>query len=585
MTARLRTALVAFAATAIVAAVYWPVHDAALVWDDRFYLYDRAWLREGNQWLAIALHGFADWTNYFRPLGIALFTAEVRLFDTAAAPMHFVSLALHLANTLLVGMLGARMLGDVPRAPVFRAAAMLVYGLHPALVEPVAWISSQFDLLTALFTLLGMLANLSIANRWARAVAVAICFFCAACAKEAAAAFVPILFVVDWMRSDIDATGTRARLRRLAELQWPVYAASSAAGVAYLAFRHAGLGYLVSGAAASAPSFVVWFQTMCYTYLAYAKLLVWPMAGLAPMHLVATERFAAFDAESCAIDAAALVLAAATVFLFGRRKALGGLLAGFSAGLLPVLHILPIGFDESVFHERYATTAIAIACAFLPLASAAALRTRRSAGYAAFGAACWIALSIVNIRVTLPLWADEVRLWTWALQRNPGAVLAEDALLSTYVERNDIAHARPLADALLHDGLSCVKCMLNVAFLAILTRDKDRAAQALNAAGRSMPSAPPRTLVMGFLLASGNLAELNGRPDEAAQAYAAAIARDPQSPEARMNLALLQARRGDLEEARRNEAIALSLSTPDAAARRQAEFEAALAEPKTPPPE
>src|SRR5487761_2750661 len=104
-TNRVWLAAAVLAATAI---AYWPIHAAGLVWDDKFYLHDRAWLRQGRDWLQIVFHGFPDWGAYFRPLGVALFTAEIRLFDTAPMPMHMTSLVLHLLNTLLVGLVARK---------------------------------------------------------------------------------------------------------------------------------------------------------------------------------------------------------------------------------------------------------------------------------------------------------------------------------------------------------------------------------------------------------------------------------------------------------------------------------------------
>jgi len=106
---RLIRAAASLAILAIVVVVYWPVSHARFVWDDNTCFHDSAWLREGSNWVNYALRGFCDWTNYFRPLVVALFVAEVRSFDVSPGPMHLVSLALHLANTLVVGLLAFRL--------------------------------------------------------------------------------------------------------------------------------------------------------------------------------------------------------------------------------------------------------------------------------------------------------------------------------------------------------------------------------------------------------------------------------------------------------------------------------------------
>ena len=587
-TNRVWLAAAVLAATAI---AYWPIHAAGLVWDDKFYLHDRAWLRQGRDWLQIVFHGFPDWGAYFRPLGVALFTAEIRLFDTAPMPMHMTSLVLHLLNTLLVGLVARKFFAPPThdaRSKLLVCAAMLLYGLHPALIEPVAWISSQFDLLVTLFTLLGILANLVLSSAIARGAAVAACFFLAACSKESAVSFPLLILIVDWLHPiEVSAPSStwklaRDRLRR----QWFVYLAIFIAGVAYLSFRHAGLGSLIGSNGRAASFSGLQLAPICDAYLAYWKLLIWPMAGLGPLHLMPQGQPMEFAWTSWAAMLTATCLALASLWLLYKRKPLGGLMAGFTAALLPALHIVPIHFDDNLYQERYATTAIAIVCIFLPLVAAEAIRQYKPRPSVIrnflLGGIVWLVLAAVNVRTTLPLWANEVRLWRWALAQNPTSIVAKDSLLSTYIEQDDIADARPLADALMHDGRTCARCMLDVAFLALMRKDADRASTALMQAKLAMGKSLPRhALAMGYTLASGNLDELRQRPADAEKAYRTAIAMDPLSPEAYMNLALLLAREGELEQARKMEKIALSLSAADARATRRKEFDRVLTPSKT----
>jgi hypothetical protein len=570
---------------AIVVAVYWPVHAAGLVWDDRFYLHDRAWLRQGNRWMQIILHGFPDWGGvYFRPLGVALFTAEVRLFDTAPLAMHMTSLGLHLSNTLLVGTIARKWLAawkPTANPAHFACLGMLLYGLHPAIIEPVAWISSQFDLLVTLFTLLGILANLALSNVLARSLVVAACFFLAACSKESAASFPLLLLVTDWL-----GPGTAAppspRFAVVLRRQWPVYLSMLAAGVAYLILRHAGVGPLIATNGHAATFSLSQLQQAGLAYLDYWKLLLWPMTGLNPIHPWPHWLSSGVGWQAFAVIFSAVCLAGLSAWLLYKRRPLGGLMSGFAAALLPVLHIAPIHFDDSIYHERYATTAIAYVCSLLPLVLAQTIkrhapRTPIAACFLIAGTA-WLLLAAVNIRATLPLWSNEVHLWRWALAQNPESVLAKNYLLSTYIEQGDITQAQPLADALLREGHSCPQCMLNVAFLALTQRDAQRAAYALQQAQPAAQAAQAQhALVMGYTLALGNLYELEQRLLDAEKAYRTAIAMEPSSPEAYMNLALLQARTGNADSAKQSLDIALSLSATDAErARRRREFAATI---------
>jgi tetratricopeptide (TPR) repeat protein len=570
----------------LTAVVYWPVWHAGFIWVDKICFYDNAWLRHGDEWKHFIFRSFYDWTNYFRPLVVALFVAEVRGFDVAPGPMHLVSLGLHLVNTRLVGMLACRLLESV-RGPNRSASliglAMLLYALHPALIEPVVWISCQFELVVNLFILLGLLANVTIRQTVLRAATVASCFFLAACAKESAAVFPLLLVLIDWIQPGHGNgtaglwSGAKAQLRR----HWLVYACTLAAGLVYLALRHWALGFLVNGAAPEPMFSLVHWQTVAYTYLAYWRILIWPMQGLGPLHVVDTRAFANLSTLSLAIDGAAAAIALVGAYFALKRRPIGILIVAFTLSLLPVLHIVPIEFDESLYHERYAMTAIAMACALLPLVLVTLPRpvpkSRIAILMAGAFASIWLGVAVANIRVTLPLWTDEAKLWLWVLRENPGSVGAMNHLLTTYIERNDRTQAREIGDVMLKEKPPCPMCMINIAHLAFADGDLARAATALNEAGRTVDRVHNKRLTQSYVLASGELHEMQGDTKSAEEAYRDAITLEPMDPDARMNLALLLARQQRTPEAQQAFAQALPLFAPDERPAAQRYFEQTLA--------
>jgi len=558
---------------AFIAAAYWPVADAGFLWDDKSTFHDAAWLRQGQEWLHYMRSGIVGWINYFRPLVVALFTLEVRAFDVTPAPMHLVSLAMHLFNTLLVGLLALQLLrrgGLESGARRHCVVAMLFYGLHPALIEPIVWISAQGELVLTGLTLLALLFNCSAIRPVPRALAVGLCFLCAALTKESAIALPPLLLVLDFVLIDAGArgqglaAGVRAILRRQ---RW-TYAAVLAAGLLYLALRYWALGYLLRPAVESHLSLFARMQAASLTYLEYWRICLWPMWGMGPLHPVDAQRFLGVSAGSLAVDALALAIVALALQRFFTRRPFGVPMVAVSVALFPVLNALPIAFVESLYHERYAMTAIAVACALAPYSVAEWRRDRKRAPGPILAAilllaAVWLGMAVVNIRATVPLWSDEVALWQWALRQNPGSVTARDHLLSTYIERNDHAQARALADSLFQENVRCANCLLNIAYLALSEQNGSRAAAALKKLRDSGAPAFDPHLLHGYTLAMGELLELQGKPDDAADAYRDAISTDPLDPAPHMKLALLLARAGNLSEARRAADTALSLSAPD----------------------
>ena len=208
MSNTIRAFLTAAVIVALIGFLYWPVHTADFVWDDQICLHTAASLRHGDSWMQFLAGRFLRMAQLFssaRRRHVRSRTAHLRC---RAGPMHLVSLAVHLLNTLLVGLL-ARALSPKSDSPlksdVLTGGAMLLYGLHPALIEPVVWISCRFELVQTTFMLLGLLANARIERLAVRVPAVATCFFLAACTKETAAVF-PLLLVS--VRLDNDGPGT-----------------------------------------------------------------------------------------------------------------------------------------------------------------------------------------------------------------------------------------------------------------------------------------------------------------------------------------------------------------------------------------
>jgi len=585
----MRFAYLSLAVLALIAAVYQPVMYADFVWVDKICFRNAAWLRYGDGWKELVFHDFYDWVNYFRPLVVALFVAEVRGFDATPGPMHLVSLLLHLLSTLLVGILALRLTKNIgpPRRSMFLSvAAMLLYGLHAALIEPVVWVSCQYELVVTLFMMLGLTLNAVIPRESLRALGVSTCFFLAACAKESAVAFPLLLLLVDWMQlgsaSGVEnCWGIRSVWRR----QRTTYIAVFLGGVAYLALRLWGLGFLVQSAGTE-PLFT-WarLQTVSFVFLTYWRILVWPMVGLGPLHIVDQRQFATFSPSLLSIDLAAIAIPILGLYLAVKRKPLGILILAITMALLPVLHVIPVDFDMSLYHERYAMTAAAIACALLPrvLTEIAFLQSRLWTMVACAFASIWLAVSVVNIRATLPLWSDEVKLWSWALRQHPGLAVAESHLLAAYGDAHQLESARQVADLLINQSANCSDCMLNVAALAVEDGDLPRLKAALKNIERTLrPPFNPREL-QAYVIATGQMHELQGDLQEAIYAYQDAIRLEPLDPMARLDLALLEARQG-LPDARKNMEIALSLFTPDQRRRHRAEFEKVVAKSAEPAP-
>ena len=570
--------VVVFGVLCLVAFVYWPSTHGVFIWDDTSSIHDAGWLR-GDIWKEAVFRGFNGWINYFRPLIVLLFVFETRAFDVMPGPMHAVSVAIHLSDTLLVGLLAWRIAirRNVAWHPVLLIVLpMMFYGLHPALIEPVDWVGCQFELAVVFFILLALLANVSIESVPRRALAVGLCFLLAAGFKEAAAALPPLLVLFDLALAG--ETNWPALWRVTWRRQHFVYAAVLAAGIAYLAVRIWGLGYAVMPSGTESLLSFTRLQRVSLTYLSYWKLIIWPMTSIGLIHGVDEKQFAVVTLRSLGTDVAAALLALGGLYAFGKRWLIGFAILGTSVALLPVLNIIPIGFNEGLYHDRYATTAIAIASALLPSLFAPLIaRSHAVRVTAPLVALVWFGFAIADIRVTVPLWNDELALWQWAARQEPDAVTPKEHLLSTYIGRNDHARGRELADWLVANHPECVNCMLNAANLAVADHDPARAALALGKVKDRNLLAYNKGMLEGYVFANGELSELQGDLSGAEEAYRDAITLDPASPVARFSLALLLVKTGRAGEGKATADAALSLFAPDERELRRVQLAQALA--------
>lgn len=551
-----------------IAWVYAPVRHASFVWDDWLDFHDTAWLREGDAWKHYVFKDFNGWTNYFRPLGVLLFTAEVRLFDAQPGPMHVVSLVLHLINAGVVYAVARRFeraLAPGQAPGLTPVVAIALYGLHPALVETVTWIGCQFEMLLVFFILLGVLAGMAIKRPWARAAAVSACFFFAAGSKESAAVFPLLLVIMDWtLQQRQDGLSIGQRTRVLLSEHWPSYLGLALTGLLYLLIRHAALGTLLSPRVVVPLTLLGRIQEVCFLYLQNWRMLIWPMSGTGPIHPVAVATFNQLTISSALSCAAAMGLAGIGAWrLLCRSPGVGTVVSAVTIALLPVLHLIAADFDSSLYHERYVMTALATACVLLPATRPLFGRLRLGALprhlFPAALCGLWLMVSVVNVRVTIPLWSNDVNLWRWALQQHPDALDAKENLLSAYLRVRDNASAHALIERLAGEKPACANCMLNAAILAIRENDPAAAQRYLNLVKDSKALTVDRQMYGKYLLTTGQMLFLQGKVDDSAEVLTAAMSVETHDPEPALSLAIVEARLGNCDNsiALANQGLAL----------------------------
>lgn len=417
------------------------------VWDDWQLFVHSPNLRSDSLTWANLSAPVLEGSSYFRPFALFSFAAEFRLAGVHSAISHGVNLALHLCNITLLFCLARRVFAWAGlTANDYRAgAAALIYGIHPSIVESVAWVSGRFDLLATLFVLTGLISDAFIRTRVLRVVALGASFALALGSKEVAIALPPALLIQRLIRDRVDGESLVASSLRILRQEWVSVLALAAVFAIYLVLRIDGVGQLlhINGSVAHAVTRSMTFPLLVLNTLAfYLRETFVPFQYLGPLHPIDVSALTApANLLKAAMAGLALILLARGVML---RNAAALLALIALAALLPVLNIIPLTIGGSVGQDRFLTLplvfgAMAVACARpLPLP---AFRPAAQALALGLTGAVWMILAAASVRVTVPQWHSNLSLWTWVYRQYPDRSSAQGQFLSATLSagRPDLA--------------------------------------------------------------------------------------------------------------------------------------------------
>ena len=207
--------------------------------------------------------------NYYRPLLFPWLRINFLLFGLEPAGWHLFSVLAHVGVTLLVYVLAQKLLGD----PFTALAAAIIFGLHPAHIEAVAWISGSSESVLALFLISSFLCYLNWRTRPGRAksnwlAASLLLYAFAMLFKETALVLPLIIFVTEWCTPKEDlgpAEELRTRRFRRSFLATTPYLLLTipylfARIVALKSFQHSASNVPVGEIVWTLPS-LLWFYT------------------------------------------------------------------------------------------------------------------------------------------------------------------------------------------------------------------------------------------------------------------------------------------------------------------------------------
>ena len=472
------------------AALYLPSAGFGFVWDDRSLIQDNRYVHDARELRANLTGDYfrrsetPERIGHWRPAVTATFMGDWAAGGGRPAAFHLDNVLLYAAACGLVAALAAAIGLGAGGA----LAAGLLFAVHPAHVESVAWISGRTDLLCGVFVLLALCCDARGA-RWA-----------------AGAATLGALLAKEMGLVAPAAVAMRAAiLPRPPESPRRALAPHLIAVAAYAVTRLGVLGLTPKPPEAGSHGRLALFLTWWSAFLDYARVVVAPVRlCIVPGVALETSPFAPRVLAGLALFG----LVAAAAWRLRRRapRASWGL-ACFLASLLPLTNfIVPIRAPAGVafpWAERF----LFVPTIFLAVAAAAALtRARR---------------------------------WVVALAAVAAVALAARTLAREGVWRDQ----RALFEATVRDAETDAGAHVDLGAALMDAGDLDGAEVHLR---RALTLAPDDAIAHFDL---GNLLRGRGDLEGAAAAYARALAANPGYPQASNNLGLVELARGRLAEA------------------------------------
>ncbi|OGU17565.1 MAG: hypothetical protein A2076_02145 [Geobacteraceae bacterium GWC2_53_11] len=426
---------IAFVAALVCLLVYLRALSCGFVnWEDQDYVINNTAIRHLNRdffvW-AFTTMPMAFWL----PLTWLSFAIDYHFWGLNPYGYHLTNILLHAANSGLVVLLADRLLQrgrwlEKVRGsgwpyylyPLMLLCAGLVWGIHPARVESVAWVTERKDVLNGLFTIGSMLLYLQyVQNKESgagkgtlfRAYAGAVLLFaCSLMAKPTSVVLPGLLLVMDWYPLGRFRKG--AVLNVLAE-KVPFIALS--AGLTLLT--------VYSGAQQNAlntfSEFPFWLRMVASgnSLFEYVRVMVYPV-GILPYYDLPRA-----IPQVYIVKAVVVAVVLCSVIWWGKKLPwLAAVMLSFILPLVPILHITANG-NQLILAPRYTYLSSLLPCLILTGMAVAAFQKvacswpkYRQCGIAVLMAGLLVFYAAMTQRV-IGFWHDSGAMWSRVIAYQP----------------------------------------------------------------------------------------------------------------------------------------------------------------------
>ena len=465
-------------------AVYANTLRNGMFWDDNDFILNNAYVQSFSfvkffSENLIAGAGFVS--NYWRPVLLTVFSLEWHLFHNFAAGYHFVNMATHIADGILLFYILLRSFGR--RGLAFAAAAIFL--VHPLATEAVSYANSLGDSLSVFFMFSGILLFQKGQRAWP-----ALFYVLALMSKETAIIMPGLLFLVAFFSpSSGDEEGARPNLAlqiKFALIKiWPYLLIAGA----YVLLRATTLNFQNSFNLYNEENFFtqnIWIRILTFfrILVVYFGLMFWP----ADLHMergvqIATS-FRRFDVMLGAVIF--LSLLACALLSFKKFPVISFGLFWFLIGIAPTSNIaVPI---NGLLYEHWLylpLIGIFLAAAYAVIFLVSKYSKLKIPAVILFGVAIAGFAGRAIVRNTD--WHDPIRFYNKTLAYSPDSTRVWNNLGMSYADASDVAAAeRAYKQALTFDP----KLAPAIYNLGNLYRDQGRTAEAISQFQKTLESDP-----------------------------------------------------------------------------------------------
>ncbi|MCH7959391.1 MAG: tetratricopeptide repeat protein [Candidatus Hydrogenedentes bacterium] len=394
-------------------ALFWEVQYYEFVtYDDSRYVYDNPAVLDGLSMGAIRDAFLDPYFANWHPLTTISFLLDASLFGDNPGGYHRTSYILHILNTVLLFAALFRMTGAVWMSGFVAA----LFALHPYHVEPVVWISSRKDVLSAFFWFLTLWLYTGYARHGGRARYATVCaaFVLGLLSKPMVVTLPFVLLLLDFWplkRFGDDGTLDPIQVRERVIEKVPLFVL---AGLSIVMTMYAAS----DGGAIRSTGEVGWgdrIKNVPVAYVIYIVKMFWP-SGLSPGGYLVPR-----DTSVIVALLAFALLAAATVALIRLRTRHPYGIVGwlwFLGTLVPVIGLVSIGLTLRT--DRY--TYVPIIGLFIVIAWGtprliSSWRYRKEALTA--GAALALVACATSSWFQMGFWSDSKHVWGRILEITP----------------------------------------------------------------------------------------------------------------------------------------------------------------------